>query len=56
MWANTRKDYWYTADYNLDKMNQESFAGTEATLMLMTVVYNFLSLFKQIIMGGNVQN
>jgi hypothetical protein len=43
-------------DYNLDKMNQESFAGTEATLMLMTIAYNFLSLFKQVIMGGNVRN
>jgi hypothetical protein len=43
-------------DYSLDKMNQESFEGTEATLMLMTVAYNFLSLFKQMIIGGNVRN
>jgi len=37
-------------------MNQASFDGTEATLMLMTVAYNFLSLFKQLIIGGNVRN
>ena len=43
-------------DYSLDKMNQASFAGTEATLMLMTIAYNFLSLFKQMIMDGNVRN
>jgi hypothetical protein len=43
-------------DYSLDKMNQASFDGTEATLMLMTVAYNFLSLFKQLIIGTNVRN
>jgi hypothetical protein len=43
-------------DYGLDKMNQASFDGTEATLMLMTIAYNFLSLFKQVIIGGNVRN
>jgi hypothetical protein len=43
-------------DYGLDKMNQASFDGTEATLMLMTVAYNFLSLFKQMIMGENVRH
>jgi hypothetical protein len=43
-------------DYGLDKMNQTSFDGTEATLMLMTVAYNFLSLFKQVIIGENVRN
>jgi hypothetical protein len=43
-------------DYGLDKMNQASFDGTEATLILMTVAYNFLSLFKQLIIGGNVRN
>jgi len=43
-------------DYGLDKMNQASFDGTEASLMLMTVAYNFLSLFKQLIVGGNVRN
>jgi hypothetical protein len=40
----------------LDKINQASFDGTEATLMLMTVAYNFLSLFKQLIIGGTVRN
>jgi hypothetical protein len=43
-------------DYGLDKMNQASFDGTEASLMLMTIAYNFLSLFKQVIIGGNVRN
>ena len=37
-------------------MNQTSFDGTEAALMLMTVAYNFLSLFKQLIIGGDVRN
>jgi len=37
-------------------MNQASFDGTEATLMLMTIAYNFLSLFKQLIIAGNVRN
>jgi hypothetical protein len=43
-------------DYGLDKMNQASFDGTESSLMLMTVAYNFLSLFKQMIMGDSVRN
>jgi hypothetical protein len=43
-------------DYALDKMNQACFNGTEATLMLMSVAYNFLSLFKQVIIGGDVRN
>jgi hypothetical protein len=42
-------------DYGLDKMNQTSFDGTEAALKLMTVAYNFLSLFKQVIIGGEVR-
>ena len=37
-------------------MNQASFDGTEASLMLMTVAYNFLSLFKQMVTGENVRN
>jgi hypothetical protein len=37
-------------------MNQSDFAGTEMALLLMTIAYNFLSLFKQIIIGGNVGN
>ncbi|MDR2511393.1 MAG: hypothetical protein LBC89_02840 [Bacteroidales bacterium] len=36
-------------------MNQACFDGTEA-VMLMTIAYNFLSLFKQVIIGGNVRN
>ena len=43
-------------DYSLDKINQMSFDGTEATLMLMTIAYNFMSLFKQLIIGGTVRN
>jgi hypothetical protein len=43
-------------DYGLDKMNQASFEGTESSLMLMTVAYNFLSLFKQVLIGGDVRN
>jgi hypothetical protein len=43
-------------DYGLDKMNQASFDGTESSLILMTIAYNFLSLFKQLIIGGNVRN
>ena len=37
-------------------MNRVSFDGTEASFMLMTIAYNFLSLFKQLIMGGKVRN
>jgi hypothetical protein len=37
-------------------MNQADFDGMESALLLMTVAYNFLSLFKQIIMGGEVGN
>jgi len=43
-------------DYGLYKMNQASFDGTETSLILMTIAYNFLSLFKQVIIGGNVRN
>lgn len=43
-------------DYGLDKMNEQSFDATEASLLLMTIAYNFMSLFKQIIVGGNVRN
>jgi hypothetical protein len=31
----------------MDKMNQDGFDGTEACLLLMTIAYNFMSLFKQ---------
>jgi hypothetical protein len=37
-------------------MNQSSFDGTESSLMLMAVAYNFMSLFKQLIIGGEVRN
>jgi hypothetical protein len=43
-------------DYALDKMNQTCFDGTEAALMLMTIAYNFLSLFKQVIIGGDIRH
>ena len=42
-------------DYSLDKLNQESFQGTEASLRLMAMAYNFLSLFKQLVIGGTVR-
>lgn len=42
-------------DYGLDKMNQESFDGTEASLLMMTIAYNFMSLFKQLIIGDKVR-
>jgi len=43
-------------DYGLDKMNEQSFNATEASLILMTIAYNFMSLFKQLIIAGNVRN
>jgi hypothetical protein len=43
-------------DYGLDKMNQDGFDGTEACLLLMTIAYNFMSLFKQIIINEKVRN
>lgn len=43
-------------DYGLDKMNQSGFDGTEATLLLMTIAYNFMSLFKQVIICEKVRN
>lgn len=43
-------------DYGLDKMNQSGFDGTEATLLLMTIAYNFMSLFKQVIIGEKVRS
>jgi hypothetical protein len=42
-------------DYGLDKMNQKSFDGTEASLIMMTIAYNFMSLFKQLIIGEKVR-
>lgn len=43
-------------DYGLDKISQQSFDATEATLLLMTIAYNFMSLVKQVIIGGNVRH
>jgi len=43
-------------DYGLDKMNQSGFDGTEASLLLMTIAYNFMSLFKQVIIGEKVRS
>lgn len=43
-------------DYGLDKMNQGGFDGTEATLILMTIAYNFMSLFKQVVIRQKVRN
>jgi hypothetical protein len=37
-------------------MNQASFDGTEVSLILMTIAYNFMSLFKQLVIGGDVRN
>ena len=42
-------------DYGLDKMNQTSFDGTEASLLLMTIAYNFMSLFKQFVIKEKVK-
>lgn len=35
-------------DYGLDKINQESFDGTEATLNFLMIAHNIMNLFKQI--------
>jgi hypothetical protein len=43
-------------DYGLDKMNQSGFDGTEVSLLLMTIAYNFMSLFKQVIINEKVRN
>lgn len=42
-------------DYGLDKINQQSFGGTEASLLTMTIAYNFMSLFKQIAIKEKVK-
>ena len=43
-------------DYGLDKINQASFEGTEASLVVMTIAYNFMSLFRQVIIPEKVRN
>ncbi|MDR0306341.1 MAG: transposase [Chitinispirillales bacterium] len=42
-------------DYGLDKLNQAGFNGTEASLVLMTIAYNLMSLFRQVIMGDKIK-
>jgi len=43
-------------DYGLDKMNQASFDGTEASLSFMTIAYNFMSLFRQCVISEKVRS
>jgi hypothetical protein len=43
-------------DYGLDKINQASFSGTEASLVLMTIAYNLMSLFRQTVMPDKVRH
>jgi hypothetical protein len=43
-------------DYGLDKMNQASFDGTEASLVIMTIAYNFMSLFRQVVMSDKIKH
>ncbi len=43
-------------DYGLDKMNEASFDGTEASLVLMTIAYNFMSLFRMCVINEKVRN
>ena len=37
-------------------MNLTSFDGTEASLALMTIAYNFMSLFRQSVISEKVRN
>jgi hypothetical protein len=37
-------------------MNEQSFDGAGASLILMTVACNFMSLFKQLVIGGKTGN
>lgn len=43
-------------DNGLDKINQNIFDGTEASLKFMTIAYNFMSLFKQVIINEKNRN
>lgn len=43
-------------DYGLDKLNQTSFDGTEASLVVMSIAYNFMSLFRQVVIPEKVKN
>jgi hypothetical protein len=37
-------------------MNQASFDGTEASLVIMTIAYNFMSLFRQVVMSDKIKH
>jgi hypothetical protein len=43
-------------DYGLDKLNQTSFDGTETSLVIMTIAYNFMSLFRQVVMPEKIRH
>lgn len=43
-------------DYGLDKINEQSFDATEATLRFMTIAYNLMSLFKLLVINSPVKN
>ena len=43
-------------DYSLDKINQQSFDGTEATLNFLMIAHNIMSLFKKVIINEKVKN
>jgi hypothetical protein len=43
-------------DYGLDKINQASFDGTETSLSLMTIAYNFMSFFRQCVINEKIRN
>ena len=43
-------------DYGLDRLNNASFDGTEASLVTMTLAYNFMSLFRQVVMSEKVRH
>lgn len=43
-------------DFGFDSFNLKSFFGTEAALTFAMMAYNFMSLFRQFILQGKVQN
>ena len=43
-------------DYGLDKINQESFEGTEATLNFLMVAFNIMNLFKNQVIDEKIKN
>ena len=42
-------------DYGLDKINQESFEGTEATLNFLMVAFNIMNLFKNQVIDEKIK-